>query len=335
MENRNTILSELQALRSTLSSIGPVNPYQIPEGYFQGFSSNMLELVKPDQPSEVLAAGRQNPYTVPDNYFAKLPEQILSFVKHEGVPPLLKDMGINNPYQVPQGYFEGLAGSILNRLKAQETDSPREELEFLSPVLSKLDKKIPFSSPAGYFDELTGNVVAGMKAIDFVNEELENLSPLMSSIKNNNVYSVPPDYFDRFPGTILTKLKDHKPTKVVSMSFGKKLMKYAAAAIVAGIIITAGILFLDKKDATVQPGTLSKSEETLKLETAGKLKALSDDELSNFIENQNASLPDILSVATSTELDSEDVKLMLADISDSELKRYLVEYSDTKEVLTN
>lgn len=335
MENRNTILSELQALGSPLASSDAVTPYQVPEGYFQTFVSHMLDLVKLDQPSKVLAGGHHNPYTVPDNYFVNLPEQMLSFVKGEEIPSLLKDVRKSNPYQVPQGYFEGFAGSIINRLKAQETDSPREELEFLSPVLSKLNKKIPFSTPEGYFDELTGNVVAGMKAIDFVNEELENLSPLMSSIKTKNVYSVPPDYFSLFPETVLNRVKDHKPAKVVSMTFGKKLMRYAAAAVVAGIILTAGILFLNKKDVTVQPGTLANTEETLKLETEVKLKTLSDDELSNFIENQNASLPDILSFATSTELDSEDVKLMLADIPDAELKRYLLEYSDTNEVLTN
>ena len=335
MENRNNILFELQSLSPTLAGIDPVNLYQIPDGYFESFVTRMLVLVKEDQPSDTLVNAGKNPYTVPDNYFANLPEQILLQVKSEGLPAVLNDIANKNPYHVPNGYFEGLAGLILNRVKAQDHNTAREELEFLSPVLSKLDRKVPFTTPEGYFEELTGNVVAGMKAIDFVNEELENLSPVMSGLKNNNVYTVPTQYFDRLPGLILNKVKEQQPAKVVSMTFRRKLMKYAAAAVVAGIIITAGILFLNNKNSSVTPGTLVGIEEKLQLETENEVKGLSDDELFNFIENQNTQLPDILSVASSTAMDSEDVKLMLADIPDAQLKKYLVEYSDTKEVLTN
>jgi hypothetical protein len=332
MENRNKISLELQSISPTLAGIDPVNPYQIPKGYFEGFATYMLELVKESKPSAVLANATRNPYKVPAGYFENLPEQILSLIKNDEASQLLKVKTIN-PYQVPQGYFEGLADIILSRAKAQDSLSAKEELESLSPLLSKLDKTVPFSTPAGYFDDLTGNVMAGMKAIDFVNEELENLSPLMKSLKNENVYGVPTGYFKDLPVAILNKAKGHQPAKVVSMK--KAIIRYAVAAVAVGIFLITGFLFLNKQSSTITTGTIVQAEEKIQKETQNNLKGLSDDELFNFIENQTAPLSDVLSVTGSAEIDSDDVKMMLADIPDAELKQYLVEYSDDKEVLNN
>jgi hypothetical protein len=335
MENRINILSELQYISPTVAEIVPVTPYQVPRGYFEDFASQMLRVIKEEQPSTILPNTNQNPYKVPEGYFETLPGMLLSRVKNEDQSSFLIEPSVN-PYQVPQGYFEGLADSILLRIKATDVDSAKEELETLSPLLSKLDKTIRFSTPDGYFDELTGNVVAGTKAIDFVNQELENLSPLMSSLKTENVYNVPTGYFENLPEIILNRAKTQQPAKVVSMNFGRKIMRYAAAAIIAGIIITAGILLINKQDSPGGSNTIVQSEEKLQQETLEKLEGLSDDEINNFIENQTVGLPDFFNVATSAEIDSEDVKMMLADIPDAELKQYLEEYSDdAKEVLTN
>ena len=332
MESRINILSELQSISPVVAKIGPINPYEAPKGYFENFASQMLELMKETEPSAVLMKASQNPYKVPENYFNNLPEQILLLVKNEEASDVLKDKA-NNPYQVPSGYFEGLADQILSRVKAQDQLSAKEELESLSPLLGKLDKKVPFTTPAGYFDDLTGNVVAGMKAIEFVNEELENLSPLMSSLKAENVYEVPVGYFDDLPISVLDKVKKNQPAKVVSISFKKRVMKYAAAAVVVGMIITAGLLFINRNPST-SSGAIVQNEEKIQQETQNNVKELSDDELVNFIENQTAPLPELLNLTASDDINSDDVKLMLADIPDAELQQYLVEYSDDK-ILTN
>lgn len=334
MENRINILSELQSISPTVAAIAPVNPYQVPEGYFEGLATQMLELTKEPEFSTVLKAATINPYKIPEGYFENLPEQILAVVKGDGASQLLESK-TGNPYQVPGGYFESLAETILNRVKAQENLSPKEELESLSPLLSKLDKGIPFTVPQGYFDDLSGNVVAGMRAVDFVNEELENLSPLMMSLKNENVYEVPARYFEELPASVLSRVKEKKLAKVVSMSFGKKAMRYAVAAVILGIVITAGILFMNQRSASVPSGSIVQAEEKIQSDTQNKLKGLTDDELLNFIENQPTALPDILSIAAFDELDDADVRLMLADIPDAELKQYLVEFGDENDVLTN
>ena len=155
----------------------------------------------------------------------------------------MAQVGTNLPYQVPQGYFEGLAAAILQRIKTESLDA-QQEVETLSPLLAGLSKKMPFSVPEGYFSELSGNVVGGVKAIDFVNEELEVISPLMRELKAKNVTKCPQGYFENLAGNVLDKVRERKPAKVVSMNAGRRLMRYAVAAVIAGALAIGGWFYL-------------------------------------------------------------------------------------------
>src|SRR5262245_12431991 len=108
MESRNNILNELHEISPAIARIEAVNPYRVPEGYFEGLADTVLQIVKADE-----------------------------------VPPALK-AAKGNPYDVPPGYFEGLAGIILNRIKATEAATAKEEIETLSPLLGSLNKKGPY-----------------------------------------------------------------------------------------------------------------------------------------------------------------------------------------------
>jgi hypothetical protein len=287
MENRNTILNELKEISPVVAQIGFQLPYQVPAGYFEG-----------------------------------LPEQILARVKgseEEGSPVLGSKK--DNPYHVPQGYFENFAANILQRIKANEAQTAKDELEALSPLLSGLSKKTPFSTPAGYFEELTDNAVAGARAIDFVNEELENLSPLMNSLKGKNVYEVPAGYFEQLPEQVLQRAKK-QPGKTVSMNFTRRIVRYAAAAVVAGLIITAAWLYLGNGGNTIDPAL------------AG-IEEVSEEDLQNFIENQTVNPAETSVIASvNVEMDAEDLQEMLADVSDEELMKYLDQFG-AKDNLTN
>jgi hypothetical protein len=286
MENRITILNELNEISPVVAQVGFQNPYEVPAGYFEGLPEHILALVKGDESSPVLPA---------------------------------KDL---NPYSVPQGYFENFATSLLQRIKAHEAVSAKDELEALSPLLSGLSKKTPFSTPEGYFDELTDNAIAGAKAIDFVNEELENLSPLMSSLKGVNVYEVPAGYFEQLPQQVLQKVKA-QPGRVVPMNFTRKVVRYAAAAVVAGLIITAAWLYMGRGEG----GPI--------VDPVAGIEAVSDEALQDFVENQAVSPAETSVIASANvEMDAEDLQEMLADVSDEELQSYIEKYNP-KDILTN
>lgn len=287
MENRNTILNELKAISPVVAEAGFRNVYEVPAGYFEALPGRMLELLKGAE---------------------------------EEVSPVLAEKK-DNPYQVPQGYFDNFAASVLQRIKADEAKSPKEELETLSPLLSGLGKKMPFSTPDNFFEELSDNAVAGAKAIDFVNVELENLSPLMRSLKDKQVYEAPAGYFDQLPRQILQKVKS-QPARVVSMSFTRKVVRYAAAAVVAGLVVAAAWLYIGN----------GKEESGL----VG-IEQISDEGLESYIENQSSVSPAetmVLADNTNAEIDEEDMKDMLADVSDEELQNYVDQYN-AKDNITN
>ena len=329
MNNRNYIINELNEISPRVAQIGSVNPYQVPAGYFEGLAEQVLQRAKAGEEVKftVLQQAGNNPYTVPQSYFDGLADTILNRIKTEEaeLSDDLRRAG-NNPYRIPQGYFDGLADDILKRVKAEEAANPTEELEILSPLLNKIDKKAPFSTPAGYFGELTDNAVAGAKAIEFVNEELENLSPVMNSLKSKQVYEVPAGYFENLPAQVLEKAKGQQPAKVVSMSFPRKMMRYATAAVVAGLIITAGWIYLggnNTEDPAIPAG------DSL-LATTVELENISDELLEGYIDNQTIGLTEA-PVATSYEIDANDMKDLLAEVSDEELQQYLEKYNLTND----
>lgn len=283
MEPRKNIEKELMELSPVLAQNWLPTPYQVPPGYFEQFAESMLKRVLNDESSSVLPVGKENPYSI------------------------------------PTGYFDGLADAILNRIKASEADSAKDELEFLSPVLGKLKKENPYTLPEGYFEELASNVTDGAKAIELVNEELENLSPLMNSLKNKNVFEVPQGYFETLPDTILSKAKEQKPAKVVSMNFGRKLMRYASAAVVAGFLFMGGWMYLGKGGSIPDP--------------AKGVKELSDSELQEYVENQSTGIDNNESEVF--EIDANDVKDMLADVSDEELQQYVEQSAEGNNTITN
>lgn len=284
MDNRTTILNELKEISPVVAQIGFNTPYGVPAGYFEGLAGQVLARVKEEEGSAVLVS---------------------------------KD----NPYSVPQDYFEHFATNLLQRIKAGEASTAKEELEALSPLLSRLNKKMPFSTPAGFFDELTDNAVAGAKAIDFVNVELENLSPMMSSLKSKQSYQIPAGYFEQLPEQVLQKAKS-QPAKVVSMNFARKAIRYAAAAVVAGLIITAAWLYF---------GTGNKATDTDPA-LAG-IEQVSDEMLESYLENQLTTETTVLA-SNDDDIDADDLKDMLADVSDDELQKYIDQYG-SKDILTN
>jgi hypothetical protein len=250
---------------------------------------------------------------------------------------MLSKENIKNPYAVPQGYFEEFAGKLLARIKAGQNGDPREELSVLSPLLDRIDKKSPFQAPEGYFDNLTGNVLSGVGAIDFVNDELENLSPLMTGMRDKTVYRAPEGYFDGLSVTILAKLGlGAKAAPVISMDAPngggarrlntRKWFRYSAAAIAAGLILTMGWLGLHRPSTPAGGGEL-----------AAKLSKVSDQEILNYLENQNIPLAETMSNTTAAAVDfnDADVKNMLGNVPEDELNQYLEDNGGTKDPITN
>lgn len=292
MEHSVNILSELQAISPEVVRIGRQLPYEVPAGYFEGLAAQVMQRIREDEAA---------------------------------LSPVLQQAAVN-PYSVPVGYFDQLAGNMLARVKALDgTLTVQEELSMLSPLLSKLDKKLPYETPAGYFSDLTDNVVSGAQAIDFVNEELENLSPLMAGLKDKQVYETPAGYFEALPGQIAGKVKNmHSPAKVVSIGFGRKLMRYAVAAAVIGVVAMAAWWFTGNT-GKADPGSV-----------VSKVNSIPTEELQSYLEEVPVAVPvALLATNSKPEIEVSDMSDLFQNVSDEEIQKYLEQNLLSKNTGTN
>jgi hypothetical protein len=233
----------------------------------------------------------------------------------------LSDLGSNlqgniseNIYSVPLGYFEGFSGQMLGLIKANESLT----------WLSSLPKEMPFNVPDGYFNELDEKILEIIRShpdYQTSREELESVSPLLSSISKRPVYSVPKGYFENFkPG-----VEEKKDTKVVSIT-SRKWPRYAAAAIIVGVILMAGFIAFNNDDRGSVDRTLAKFEKEVKKINDVK----STDTLIDFMD---AGLNEKELASSRRSIKTDDVQQLLKDVSIDELKDFNEESKDIEDVM--
>ena len=221
-----------------------------------------------------------------------------------------------NIYTVPVGYFDVLASQMLNRIKAMEAASVTEELGYLSPLLSNVSKQMPYAVPAGYFEKLEEKLMQTVRErsdYQTAKEELETLSPLLSGLKKQMPYSVPQGYFENLAETI-SKEESKPETKIISIT-SRKWFRFAAAAVITGVVTMAAFMFLkkDKIDASTNSYSWVKKN----------TKKLSTENIATFVdltEEEN------LVVSTDTKA-PQDVKELIKDVPENEIQSLL---NDTK-----
>ena len=218
------------------------------------------------------------------------------------------------PFTVPDGYFENLPESVLVRIRSEE--------EYNSEILNNLSRQMPFAVPAGYFDSLAERMLAIAKRdSQSVKEELENLSPLLSGLKKDMPFSVPQNYFNDLALPVRPK------AKVVSLS-GHKWFRYAAAAVVAGLIVTLGLVIGTNNNNPEK--AIAKFEQKIEKE----IEKAPDKELDEFLLQ--------FSVAGMTGEEKAytapatgEVEAYLKDVSEDELKEFLDETAASESTLNN
>jgi hypothetical protein len=280
-------------------------------------TNEILEELRSLSPS-VAAISRRTPYEVPEGYFTGFPVLVLGRVAGwKGAKSLT--------YSVPEGYFDRFAQDVLARIKtgaAAGTLSPAdvalaaggEASDPVSPVLAQIGRVTPYQTPEGYFEELT---------------------PLLAVLKDKNPYAVPEGYFDSLSEVITARTgqmigHEMREGKVVSLGSRARRsigwLKYSAAAVVAGLIFTVGWLrWHQPAGETNNPN--------FNLATLSKV---SDTELQNYLTDQDTTLAQPLSNTTATvDMNDTDLKTLLGDIPDGELKQYMEEHGGANDIATN
>ena len=158
-----------------------------------------------------------------------------------------------------------------------------------------------YSIPEGYFEELVRNVLQKIHAEEnSVREEIMGLSPFIAGISNRNVFTVPNGYFEGLNGAV----KISTPAKIIKMNQARAMFKYAAAAVITGLLGISVINIVDNnrglKDPIEQTAeTGIKTNDILKTGNFDKeLNSLSDNEIVKYLKESGDDINAAL-VATS------------------------------------
>lgn len=177
-------------------------------------------------------------------------------------------------YTVPVGYFDTLHTVIMARIAAGGNEE--------NSLLQVAGKEMPQVIPQGYFETLSDHILSKIKAqqVQTVTEELNELSPVLAGLNKTNLYEVPAGYFENLADNMIQQTTIE--TKVVSMFSRKIWLRYAAAAVVLGMI-AFGINFMLQQPKAVGPiveiSTI-KTEEQFNQE----LVKLSDEEIISYLK---------------------------------------------------
>ncbi len=123
MPNKD-IIQELSDLGSNLAGNTFGNVYSVPPGYFEGFSQQVLALIKTNESLTWLSSlPKATPFNVPAGYFDGFDEKIMEFIRRHpdyqtsngelaSVSPLLSSISKRPVYSVPKGYFENFKPGV-------------------------------------------------------------------------------------------------------------------------------------------------------------------------------------------------------------------------------
>jgi len=251
---------------------------------------NELESLSP----LIAAMDKVNVFTVPPGYFDSLSYTLLACINDEQNPTTNHSAIINST--IPEGYFDQLASSILDKIKNEQT--AQEETASLSPLLSGLQHHQVFEVPKGYFEQLTIDI----KSIENnSSDESEELSPVLKSLQRVNVFEVPAGYFENFSKSILKKAKASS-ARIINFQLRNSFLKYAAAAIITGVIAMFTLRYLQPTQSvntiTTPLAILDESIEKGKTmndqQFEETLQKLTPTDIAKYLENNG----DITDVAT-------------------------------------
>lgn len=188
------------------------------------------------------------------------------------ISPLLAGMEKRNVFSVPEDYFPAVA------------------LDLLKKVNATANHPNGFTVPEGYFDSLSNSILQKIRSEEDPQQELRTLSPMLYSVQNENVFQVPAGYFRNLENEIWGRI--HPAAKVVEMRKRDSVWKYAAAAVVTGIIGLSSLMTFNSSKSTPDKATTQSVSSAIKSASEFKndkqvnaaIATLSDDEIIKYLE---------------------------------------------------
>lgn len=231
------------------------------------------------------------------------------------ISPLVADIGRSNPYTLPQDYFRELPGIILEKI---------QDVAVLLPEAANT-----YKIPENYFDSLPASILSRIKEdkspAHEVNAELETIAPLLNTLSKAPVFTVPEGYFEQLRPAAGENTDEQVTAKLARLKNYRRWIQYAAAAMVAGILVTGAFFFTDSNSYLEQEkkGKIELQAMPDTTKDAGILQSNEDgrEEAVDNIPKDEKSVP--AKIVTEEKITTTKTGVEL--ISDEELKKYLEE----------
>ena len=162
--------------------------------------------------------------------------------------------------------------------------------------------------PDGYFERLAGNILNRIHALENdVIAELNEISPLIAGIEKKETYTVPKRYFEELTFTDT----QHKIAKVISISKPRSFFKYAAAAVITGLLGLSIVNIVDNNHETdsstmiakITTGTLQQNALATNGSFDEALKNISDNEIEQYLQKNGQDVNAALVASSTDEID--------------------------------
>ena len=222
------------------------------------------------------------------------------------VSPYLAAVPKLNPYSVPSEYFDGISDTIVDEIRDNQ--------------LLNSNLNITYSVPEQYFEGLAQSILAKIALEE--EDNLAQLAPVLTAVSKKNVYSVPTGYFTQ---PVAIPAEEAQSGKLVTLKKYRRFIQYAAAAMVAGILVSGAFLYTDSKSFMEQ-----EKKERLDIPAPAR----SNDSLlydagmkdNDSVEAEEEAEETTLKInKSSVDSQSHDFSKKIGLLSEEELKRYLEE----------
>ena len=165
-----------------------------------------------------------------------------------------------------------------------------QELQELTPGLTWPSKGMPFQVPNGYFEALPHHIQAVMDPVLPIGE-----------LGSGKPFSVPDNYFQQLSKRVLDQTQSTPAAGNGRLFplFHKKIVSYAAAATIGGVLVAAAFLFTDSRpnrmplqpnvtvsaqESSISSHTILAPENEVYREITKKMQGVSDEEINRYLE---------------------------------------------------
>lgn len=186
------IQDKLDAMKNDLPAPHKAgDPFNVPEGYFEGFAASMLAKVRAEETQSAadeiaelspLLAGisRQVPFSVPQGYFDTVLEDIPSLISDDR-SAVLSLIEQKNPYTVPSGYFYNFPDSMLSKVSAPAKVVPMMRRKWARMAVAAALIGIIATAGLTMFGNRSGNTPSDAVAVELKKASTEELNDFITT----------------------------------------------------------------------------------------------------------------------------------------------------------